>query len=123
MDDLVQVLLFVLTLVIFIFSALRKQKKKPATNVSPADNLLESLFGIPQPSPVYASVDEEANEEHYAEVEIKPVSPRLPDEGIVAITNKPEASSLIYEEEEKTYQPIDLRTAIIYNEILTRKNF
>lgn len=123
MDDLVQVLLFVLTLVIFIFSALRKQKKKPTASVSPADNLLESLFGIPQPNPVYTSIDEEAIEKRYTEVEIKPVTPTLPDEGIVAITNKPEASSFIYEEEEETYQPIDLRAAIIYNEILTRKNF
>ena len=122
MDDIVQVLLFVLTLVIFIFSALRKQKKKPIASVSPADNLLESLFGIPQPNPVFAPVEDEMETEHYSEIMINPVTATLPEEGIVAIT-KPEASSRIAEEDEKPFQNFDLRTAIIYNEILTRKNF
>jgi hypothetical protein len=118
MDDIVQVLLFVLTLAIFIFSALRKQKKRPEAKPSAADDLLESIFGIPPTTQVFIPEDEIELEVPLKEVPANPLTVPLPEEGIVAVHN----TIITERDEEETFIPaIDLRTAIIYNEILTRK--
>jgi len=127
MDELIQVLLFILTIVIFVVSGLRKQKKKPNASPTPTDELLESLFGIPTPKPEIIEEKEiiiEPLKEPIKEVKQKPFKPLLPEEGIAAVSNKYGSNVSNVEEEkelEKTVPVLDLRTAVIYSEILNRK--
>ena len=123
MDDLVQVLIFIVTFVIFIVSAVRKQKKRPAPNPG-MDDAFESLFGVSQLSEVDSFETKEAAVQPPAKVTKKQVPKSvLPEEGIKAIPNQPIIADDNTVESEPGHQSFDLREAVIYQTILTRKDF
>jgi hypothetical protein len=121
MDDLIQILFFVLTFALFVFSAIRKQKKPNNKPASAVDVTLESLFGIPmveerQPSRTDEYLTEEDEYEFGAD---EGVSELIPE----TVTSKVEEET-DRDEEESDYNPayeFDLRKAVIYSEILNRK--
>jgi F0F1-type ATP synthase membrane subunit a len=47
MNDTIQILIFIATIVIFVISALRKQKSKQQAEPSEFQEAIEELFGIP----------------------------------------------------------------------------
>lgn len=127
MDDLINVLIFLVTIVIFGVSAYQKSQKgkKEPVKTNNINDTLEALFGIsldtPKPQPaqappapnpikkvVYQPIKKTSNlEEVYAEGEhslvIKTENPSCPQSSI-----KPE-------------HDFDLKAAFIYSEILNRK--
>lgn len=127
MDDLIQILFFVLTFALFVFSAIRKQKKPNNKPASAVDVTLESLFGIPiVEEPQQTRVNDYLTEEEEYEFGT--------DEGVSAA--KPEMVNQLVEEEvedEKEWEEedsqskiaheFDLRKAVIYSEILNRKAY
>ena len=127
MDDVIQILVFVVTIVIFIASAVIKQKKKPNGKSSNFESVVESLFGIPsevnQPvkSPIIKDYYEE--EEDFVIVESKKTEKEY-EEGVrsIKLENNVNRVELIEEEEDDEDQ-FDLRQAIIYSEIINRKEF
>lgn len=123
MDDLVQVLFFLVTLGLFIFSAIRKQKKQPNQKESQPnliDNTFESLFGIPIED---KNTMPKNTLTHEKEISNNPVNVISDEE--VFIDQKDEQSEELIEPTEPNTIPynFDLKSAIIYNEILNRKHF
>lgn len=122
MDDLIQILLFVLTFVLIVFSAIRKQKKPNSKQASTVDISLESLFGIPQVEEPQSRVREfpveEADDYEFGTDE--GVSEPIPE-----IVNQESEFVEVEEEKEESQSKIahdfDLRKAVIYSEILNRK--
>ncbi|PKP11419.1 MAG: hypothetical protein CVU09_03900 [Bacteroidetes bacterium HGW-Bacteroidetes-4] len=126
MDDLIQILFFVLTFALFVFSAIRKQKKPNNKPASAVEVTLESLFGIPMvEEPQQTQVNDYLTKEEEG-YEFGT------DEGVSAA--KPEMVNQLVDdevkeekewEEEKSQSKIahefDLRKAVIYSEILNRK--
>ena len=125
MDDLIQILFFVLAFALFVFSAIRKQKKPNNKPASAAEVTLESLFGIPMvEEPQQTRVNDYLAEEEEYEFGT--------DEGV--LEPKPEKVNQLVDEEveeEKEWEEeesqskiaheFDLRKAVIYSEILNRK--
>ncbi len=125
MDDLFQVLIFVVTFIIFIVSAVRKQKKKAGKKVSGIEGLLESFLGQ-QEKP--AHTPEEVRFEYPVQEEIitntAKVTKPLREEGIDAIPDK-KIKDDVYDivDEEIEESEFDLQSAVIYSEILNRKSY
>ncbi|MGE4287611.1 MAG: hypothetical protein AB7E36_02890 [Salinivirgaceae bacterium] len=122
MDDLIQILFFVLTFVLFVFSAIRKQKKPNNKPASAVDVTLESLFGIPMAEePQQTQVNDyiTKEEEEYEFGTDEGVPELMPE----TVTSKVE-EEMDGDEEESENIPaydFDLRKAVIYSEILNRK--
>lgn len=124
MDDLIQVLIFIVTFIIFIVSAVRKQKKKPTTGSSGFDEAFESLFGLPtvteNPIPATEPPPVKKSEPRILKKEQK--QPVLFEEGIDAIPNKTTRNENEVDKNQVLGE-FDLRQAVIYQTILSRKEF
>ncbi|MGD9992827.1 MAG: hypothetical protein AB7S69_05975 [Salinivirgaceae bacterium] len=125
MDDLIQILFFVLTFALFVFSAIRKQKKPNNKPASAVDVTLESLFGIPmveerQPSRTDEYLAEEDEYEFGADEGVSATKPEM----VNHLVDEEVEEEKEWEEEEsqsKIAQEFDLRKAVIYSEIINRK--
>lgn len=136
MDDTIQILVFVVTFIVFIVSAIMQQKKKPNAKSSNFESVVESIFGIPQESPQF---QKEVSQNDYFQSEYNE-SDALQNEsfrsrrdnmaklvekegvkGIVDPLSIPEEDS--HQEDELALAPFDARQAIIYSEIMNRKYF
>ncbi len=127
MDDLIQILVFAVTFIIFVASAIMKQKKKPNGNQSSVGSFVDSLFGIPetQQQPVSnAYVEEYFEEEVIPEEQPKKVE-KTYEEGVRSITSKYAEKDLqqLEEEDKEEAFTFDARQAIINSEIINRKYF
>ena len=129
MDDLIQILLFVATLVILIVSSVRKQKKKSGNKSFSFENVLESFLGEPVKNRAEPQTEQQqawSNQQYDEDSVEEPQQPEKPkfEEGVSAITNNKNQSDGAYEIEEKQSEiEFDLREAIIYSEILNRKTY
>ncbi len=121
MDDLKNILVFVATIAFFIFSAIRKSKKKTASKGGNISESIESMFGLQtehiQPSNQFEApanlIDVKNDEISNKEIIIKEEVNKMPNEIkqtqiTDTIENKP---------------VFDLKEAVIYSEILKRKEF
>ncbi|MDA3891935.1 MAG: hypothetical protein PF517_09775 [Salinivirgaceae bacterium] len=122
MDNIFEIVVFFITAIIFIISAVAKQKKKSNGKQTNVGNLVASFFGIPdelkqRPQIIY---EEEPNQFE----DIKQTTMRneisSSDEGVDAIPNN-EAED--FEQDDTTQIDFDLRKAVIYSEILNRKEY
>lgn len=125
MDDLLEIIAFLVTFVIFIVSAIIKQKNKNTTPSESNNGFMETFFDM-----------DEATEEAYSKGEILEESlkrkQKMADEkssqlqaqeGVDAI---PDGEDEFYEGQEQLASikdDFDLRKAVIYSEILNRKTF
>lgn len=123
MDNVFELIVFLITAVIFIVSAITKQKKKPNQKVSGMDNLVESFFGITEePEPYVDSTDDSPVIEHSRlktnneNREVKNVK----EEVNVMPDIEDERKDV---EDSDQLADFDLRQAVIYSEILNRKHF
>lgn len=129
MDDLIQVLVFLVTFIVFIASAIIKQKKKPKTSNNNFDTLVESIFGVAPvntANPVYqeSSAFVDASEREDERVINSAKENAFLDEGKDAIPEIKTEQSLNLEEETQEEETIfDVRKAVIYSAILNRKYF
>lgn len=125
MDDFIQVLVLIVTLVIFVVSALRKQKKNGPQNSETLNKTLESLFGIPQEM-VNPVVTEEpvknlqVKKDQRANLSKKTIIQEPQAEGEKVIQDKVEIDE---PENEYRNKEFNLRDAVIYSEILSRKAY
>jgi hypothetical protein len=122
MDDLIQILFFVLTFALFVFSAIRKQKKPNNKPASAVEVTLESLFGIPMvEEPQQTQVNDyfTKEEEEYEFGADEGVSELIPE--TVNTMVEEETDSDDDESENNPAHEFDLRKAVIYSEILNRK--
>lgn len=125
MDDLFQVLIFIITFIIFIVSAVRKQKKKSGNKSKGIEGVIESFFGVQEkliPKPQEVQFEYPTQEEIVTET-IKVDKP-LHEEGEDVIPNS-ESSIDAYDEvdDEIEASEFDLQSAVIYSEILNRKTY
>lgn len=122
MDEFIEVILFVITIVIFIVSAIRKQKKKPDGKKAGMQSVLESFLGVEKEQVLTADnyFDSESGRPVKESVEFQPsVSKDFNSEGIDSIPDSDD-----YEEEVSDTNSgfqFDLRSAVIYSEIMNRK--
>jgi hypothetical protein len=142
MDDLIQILVFVVTFIVFIASAIMKNKKKPDAKVGNFESVVESIFGIPQENlsfqkqvPVNDFYQDNFTSESFFEDEYnrptiskensdKKLEKLIKEEGINAIPDDINTFSDEFDADEVTERPkFDLRQAVIYSEILNRKYF
>lgn len=142
MDDLIQILVFVVTFIVFIASAIMKNKKKPDAKVSNFESVVESIFGIPQENlsfqkqvPVNDFYQDNFTSESFFEDEYnrptiskenseKKLEKLIKEEGINAIPDEINSFSDELDADKVTERPeFDLRQAVIYSEILNRKYF
>ena len=125
MEDVIQVLIFVVTFIIFIVSAVRKQKKKPNAKSSSFNGLIESVLGVPeeirQPQ---QNIDYDSfQNDTFIDTDTKS-NETLVDEGIDAIPDNNVDDIVDIETEDVSPEStFDLRSAVIYSEILNRKTF
>ncbi len=123
MDDIIQVLIFLGTIIIFIVSAVAKQKKKPNQTNKKFDNVLEELFGFPSENPVMAQnpfrpADFESQTVEKSTIE----APTTTKEGVKAIPDDDlEEIEESADNETENNSVFDLRQAVIFSEILNRK--
>lgn len=125
MDDIFNILFFVVTIIIFIISAIRKNKKGSQKPKNSIQSSIESFFDIPQEEIKVETNDfmqqVSINKDDLEEIEIPKKVTR----------DFTEAKSVIPDEikEDEIGRPseagieFDLRSAIIYKEILNRKEF
>lgn len=136
MDDLVQVLIFVATAIFFIFSAVKKSKKKSGNKSVTFESVVESFLGEPVKKAQELEVEPDTEftqhqawfEQEHDEVSVvepsKSTKSSFEEEGVDAIPDKKSTSNLAYEiEEEEAELEFDLREAVIYSEILNRKTY
>ena len=142
MDDLIQILVFVVTFIVFIASAIMKNKKKPDAKVSNFESVVESIFGIPQENlsfqkqvPANDFYQDNFTSESFFEDEYnrptiskenseKKLEKLIKEEGINAIPDDINTFSDEFDADEVTDRyEFDLRQAVIYSEILNRKYF
>ncbi len=124
MDDLKNILVFVVTIAFFIFSAIRKSKKKSPSKAGSIPQSIESLFGLQSESDGFNDVTKQYDIP-VDSVENKKVEANdeeiIVDEGINAIPDeikKTQITDIIIE------KPVfDLKAAVLYSEILKRKEF
>jgi len=122
MDELINILVFVGTIAVFIYSAIRKTKKQPEKGKPVPSVSLESLFGIqvePITEPKVEVTDEPMPYVKPEYIEEPKLKKTLKTQEIGAIPNeikKNEISDPIIEEES-----FDLKSAVVYTEILKRK--
>lgn len=124
MDELINILVFIGTIAVFIFSAIRKTKKAPNTGKENSQVNLESLFGF-QTEPVAETRNEMADitianntivNEKEPDYEEK-IIPKRED----PIPDKIKDGEIGGQQHKK--ERFDLKAAIVYTEILKRKNF
>ncbi|MBI9067127.1 MAG: hypothetical protein JEZ09_07535 [Salinivirgaceae bacterium] len=121
MDDLIQILIVVGSFVVFIISAIRKQKKKPLIAASSAEESIASVFGLN----TYDDdkfVDRNTNSYMNSEAEASNIGKEKAVNDKQTIDNKKQVLEYIDDIEDCDYG-FDLRSAVIYSEILNRKNF
>lgn len=126
MDDVIQVVVFVVTFIIFIVSAILKQKKKTNTKNNNFGKVVESIFGLSVEAPQEPHEDAFIDSMIIDEVGIKSNQKQKPfvNEGVDAIPDKADEIYNDFENEEEIDEPsFDLRKAVIYTEILNRKTF
>lgn len=123
MDNFFEIIIFIITAVIFVVSAVTKQKKKSVGNSNGMDNLVESFLGIPQDE--YGNNVSQAKEEQVLIDEMKEAKqakePLNTEKNVDAMPEFKE-DELRSEDEVKTVD-FDVRQAVIYSEILNRKHF
>lgn len=124
MDELINILVFVVTIVIFIVSAIRKSNKQPGKSNNKSKVDLESLFGIQVEEPI--TVETEKPKE--VVVKEKPMvdkKARIEKKTkLGGINNIPNPIKETEIKENVDNEPeFNLQSAIIYTEILKRKNF
>lgn len=125
MDDIFNILFFVVTIIVFVLSAIRKGK---GTNKEPQSNIqqsLESLFDLPIEKE-YETEDDFV--QHVPEKEAEVIESEKSDEKVIDIKeshkNIPDVIKKAEIGSDKTEKvEFDLRSAIIYKEILNRKEF
>jgi len=131
MDDTIQILVFVVTIIVFIVSAVMQQKKKPdAPKSSNFETIVESFFGIPQEN---SQVQREEIRTDYFQSEyterdaVQNDSFKVRKEKMVDLVNTEGVNAIADPVEEShvddVVTPFDARQAIIYSEILNRKYF
>jgi len=120
MDDFFQIMVLLITIVIFVVSALRKQKKQTNQNPAIIDGVLESFFGIPPELKRPIIEDEPEVQQPVEVIAKKPYKPDNVVEGEKAIINKPVENELVNESQGIEF---NLRDAVIYSEILNRRTF
>jgi hypothetical protein len=126
MDDAIQVLVFVVTFIIFIVSAVMKQKKKANTKNNNFGNVIESIFGLSVEAPPEPQEDAFVDDIKIDEVGVtsNPNQESFVNEGVNAIPDKVNENYNDFESEEELEESsFDLRKAVIYTEILNRKTF
>jgi len=127
MEDVIQVLVFVVTFIIFIVSAIRKQKKKPNAKSKNFNGLIESMLGVStetQPSQPQQNIEYDSFQDDTFIDTSKKTNEVLADEEIDAIPDTDKKDMVDIEEEDITSESaFDLRSAVIYSEILNRKTF
>lgn len=132
MDDFIQVLIFLVTFIIFIVSAVRKQKKKSGGKSSSFESVIESFFGVQEKNTPEQQIPQYEQQENQFEQQIisdTNISKRKADkplykEGVDAIPNRDDYNYLEKEtEEEDDESEFDLQSAVIYSEILNRRTF
>lgn len=123
MENLFELIVFFITAVIFIVSAITKQKKKPNEQSSGMDNLVESFFGLVEESNV--SQRNERQEVAYENKE--EIVQRQKEEKKITYERASEHAEKekkdIESDVESQAVDFDLRKAVIYSEILNRKHF
>jgi hypothetical protein len=117
MDDLIQVLFFVLTFALFIYSAIRKQKK-PNRQVKPIDNVLESFLGIPLENEPIKTEEQQQYNLNIFENKVSIVDNQTDTKQEANLAKEMEPEEFNYQE-----PPFDLRSAVIYSEILNRRTY
>lgn len=142
MDDLIQILIFVVTFIVFIASAIMKNKKKPDAKATNFESVVESIFGIPQENlsfqkqvPMNDFYQDNFTSESFFEDEYnrktiskessdKKLEKLIKEEGINAIPDNINSISAEFDTDNGIERPeFDLRQAVIYSEILNRKYF
>ncbi len=133
MDDIIQVLVFLVTFIIFIASAIMKKKKKPGAKNSNFESLVESFFGVSaQNQPIKKEVQseqevsffEDENKIKNKRVAKNSINTQFIEEGIDAIPDNNDGVKLGNQIDNETVEAeFDLREAVIYSEILNRKVF
>lgn len=124
MDELINILVFIGTIAVFIFSAIRKNKNTPNKAQENSAVSLESLFGIQTEE----AIDAKTEEVDIAVIEKKPAHKKESyTENNIEPESKNAVPDMIKEGEIGDLQPnedrFDLKSAIVYTEILKRKNF
>ncbi len=125
MDDFFQVLVFVVSIIIFIVGAIRKQNKKSEQAPVDSDFSFEELFGIPQPvaAPVKPIKAEAEFDEIFSAPVVKKPEPVFV-EGEKAIKPTPKTTPVIkVDEPSKPVVQVDWQKAIIFSEILKRPEY
>lgn len=143
MDDLIQLLVFAITFIVFIASAIMKQKKKPEAKNSNFESVVESLFGIPtepirvQKETPYVEYDWNDNPKNTFDLHDEFIDPKqkayndklaqlVKEEGVKAIKVPDEEKFVDVHADEEVEAEVfhfDLRQAVIYSEIMNRKYF
>lgn len=125
MENIFELVVFFITAVIFIVSAITKQKKKTnqQTHTSGMDNLVESFFGITEDTVEEPQVEAEQT---FNEAPVDRTKKVVYNNKIAKETEKDVPNKRFVtpsEEKEEEAIDFDLRQAIIYSEILNRKHF
>lgn len=125
MDDIFNILFFAVAIIVFIVSAIRKNKRgaqKPKSNIQSS---IEALFDIPQERQVIETNDfiqhVETNKEKVSKTVFENIIEKKHKERVSVIPDKIKEYEISdVSESDGTF---DLRSAIIYKEILNRKEF
>lgn len=121
MDELIQILVFVVSFVVFIVSALRKQKRKVVHEANDINHDLLDFFNV-----------NETNEEKEGELKINSVNEKIVEQSKknkkshdkeVIINEKTNQTNEYIDDNTDNDIEFDLRSAVIYSEILKRKTF
>jgi len=130
MDDVVQVLIFIATFIIFIFSAIKKQKKKAGNSGLTVESVLESFLGgsVKGEPNTQANRSDSVYEESYVEEKVvleRDTKKRRFEEGIAVISDKDGIYDEVMDEPdtEEDEREFNLRDAIVYSEILKRREY
>ena len=136
MDDVIQLLVFLATFIIFIVSVIIKQKKKSGTKGNKLESVIESFFGVtaenksPTPSNWDVHVEAQADlfeaptKDNNSMVNKKQIKTPLIEEGIDAIHDYGGDLNIDNQIDDNVVETgFDLRKAVIYSEILNRKTF
>ena len=118
MDDIIQILFFVLTFALFVYSAIRKQKKQPTKQKGALDHALESFLGFPLTAEPLHEKAQYSESRFTEELDSKP---QWVDKQKETKIEAPIKINEAFEEEAPIKPAFDLRSAIIYSEILNRK--
>lgn len=125
MDNIFELVVFFVTAIIFIVSAITKQKKKSNAKPSNVENLVESLFGLPDETQQQNIAEEEPIEYQETKTTYQPKTDFKRTESTIGIKDaipKDDIATMENEEEDEEID-FDVRQAVIYSEILNRKHF